>query len=72
MIQKVKRDPAFEKCDSPDGFEALDIRLAAALKGALPHPLRYCDSEGESPRADHWTSPAWRTNPMCHNRMVSR
>ena len=39
MIQKVKRDPAFEKGDRPDGFEALDIRLAAALKGALSHPL---------------------------------
>ena len=39
-IQKLKRDPDFDKYDSPDGFEALDIKLAAALKGVPPQPLR--------------------------------
>ena len=34
-IAKVKRDPDFDKSESADKFEALDIKLASALKHVL-------------------------------------
>ena len=34
-IAKVKRDPDFDKYESADKFEALDIKPASALKGVL-------------------------------------
>ena len=45
---KVKRDPDFEKYESAEGYEALDIQLALAFKGTLKEVESFHNPEGGS------------------------
>ena len=49
-IAKVKRDPDFDKYESADSFEALDIKLASALKKVLTKKLRLLVTQKERAR----------------------
>ena len=68
-IAIVKRDPDITKYQSAEKFEALDIKLASALKHAL---TKKNSTIGYSKRTrlgvDRWKTVAWSTNPMHDHR----
>ena len=59
-IAKVKRDPDYGKYESADGFEALDIKFASALKGVLNRKLSVLITQKERTlEQNKWQTVTW-------------